>query len=122
MDNLVLPATKWYLSPNFNINGGLYSFLIKAFFNAEGKVFNLGSPEVISLEKLAQLICEIVPTAKYELVPFPQDRKKIDIGDYYADTTLIHKELGWEPSVSLTEGITKTLNFYRENESQYWDM
>ena len=90
--------------------------------NAEGKVFNLGSPEVISLEKLAQLICEIVPTAKYELVPFPQDRKKIDIGDYYADTTLIHKELGWEPSVSLTEGITKTLNFYRENESQYWDM
>ena len=90
--------------------------------NAEGKVFNLGSPEVISLEKLAQLICEIVPTAKYELVPFPQDRKKIDIGDYYADTTLIHKELGWEPSMSLTEGITKTLNFYRENESQYWDM
>ena len=89
--------------------------------NAEGKVFNLGSPEVISLEKLAQLICEIEPSAKYELVPFPEDRKKIDIGDYYADTTLIHKELGWEPSVSLTEGITETLNFYRENSSQFWD-
>jgi nucleoside-diphosphate-sugar epimerase len=89
--------------------------------NAEGKVFNLGSSEVISLEKLAQLICEIEPTARYELVPFPEDRKKIDIGDYYADTTLIHKELGWEPSVSLTEGITETLNFYRENSSEYWD-
>jgi dTDP-glucose 4,6-dehydratase/UDP-glucose 4-epimerase len=89
--------------------------------NAEGKVFNLGSPEVISLEKLAQLICELEPSAKYELVPFPEDRKKIDIGDYYADTTLIHKELGWEPSVLLTEGITETLNFYRENASQYWD-
>jgi nucleoside-diphosphate-sugar epimerase len=89
--------------------------------NAEGKVFNLGSTEVISLERLAQLICEIEPTARYELVPFPEDRKKIDIGDYYADTTLIHKELGWEPSVSLTEGITETLNFYRENSSEYWD-
>jgi UDP-glucose 4-epimerase len=89
--------------------------------NAEGKVFNLGSTEVISLEKLAQLICEIEPTARYELVPFPEDRKKIDIGDYYADTTLINKELGWEPSVSLIEGITKTLNFYRENSSEYWD-
>jgi UDP-glucose 4-epimerase len=89
--------------------------------NAEGKVFNLGSREVISLEKLAQLICEIEPQARYELVPFPEDRKKIDIGDYYADTTLINKELGWEPSVSLVEGITETLNFYRENSSEYWD-
>jgi UDP-glucose 4-epimerase len=89
--------------------------------NAEGKVFNLGSPDVISLEKLAHLICEIEPEAQYELVPFPEDRKKIDIGDYYADTSLIHNELGWQPSVSLTEGITKTLNFYRENASQYWD-
>ncbi len=89
--------------------------------NDEGKVFNLGSREVISLEKLAQLICEIEPGARYELVPFPEDRKKIDIGDYYADTTMIHKELGWEPSVSLVEGITKTLNFYRENSSEYWD-
>ena len=32
---------------------------------------------------------------------FPPDRKRIDIGDYYADDRLIRQTLGWEPRVSL---------------------
>lgn len=87
---------------------------------AEGRVFNLGSEEVTSLEKLAQLICEIEPSAHYELIPFPVERKKIDIGDYYADTTLVQKELGWKPQVNLREGLSFTLNYYRENSAEYW--
>ncbi len=89
--------------------------------NAAGRVFNLGNSEVVSLEQLAQLICEVVLGAQYELVPFPVERKKIDIGDYYADTTLIEKELGWKPRVSLAEGIKRTIDFYRNNSTQYWN-
>ena len=89
--------------------------------NAAGKVFNLGNSEVVSLEQLAQLICEAVPGAQYELVPFPVERKKIDIGDYYADTTLIEQELGWKPKVPLAEGIKRTIDFYRNNSTHYWN-
>lgn len=89
--------------------------------NAEGKVFNLGSSEVVSLEKLAQLICDSVPGARYELVPFPIERKKIDIGDYYADTTLIERELGWKPEISLAEGIGRTIDYYKRNFTHYWN-
>ena len=88
---------------------------------AEGKVFNLGSSEVTSLENLAKLMCTAIPGARYELVPFPVERKKIDIGDYYADTSMIERELGWKPTVSLAEGIENTLAFYRKNSAEYWN-
>lgn len=87
---------------------------------AEGRVFNLGSDEVVSLQALAQLITEIEPQSEYELIPFPADRAKIDIGDYFADTSLIKKELGWEPQVELRDGLTRTLNYYREFGQHYW--
>lgn len=87
---------------------------------AEGQVFNLGSDEVVSLEALAQLITEIEPHAHYELIPFPADRAKIDIGDYFADTSLIKSELGWEPKVGLYDGLTQTLDYYREFGQHYW--
>ena len=49
-----------------------------------GKVYNLGSDEVVSLRELADLLVELRRGRSYELVPFPPERKAIDIGDYYA--------------------------------------
>ena len=44
---------------------------------------------------------------------FHPDRKAIDIGDFYADFSRIRRELGWEPQVSLREGLSKSLAFSR---------
>jgi nucleoside-diphosphate-sugar epimerase len=54
-------------------------------------------------------------------VPFPPDRKAIDIGDYYADYRVIRSTLGWAPKVSLQEGLARTLTFYKQNHRHYWD-
>ncbi len=62
---------------------------------AWGKVFNLGSREVVNLRDLAQMLISIGHKGSLELVPFPPERKIIDIGDYYSDYSLIEKELGW---------------------------
>ena len=43
------------------------------------------------------------------MVPFPEDRKAIDIGDFYADYSAIESELGWSPAVGLEEGLARTL-------------
>ena len=88
---------------------------------AEGQIYNLGGLEPISLLALAQLLLDINPKAKpFEMTPFPSDRKRIDIGDYYGDYSKIAAELGWEPKVSLREGLSRTVNFYRAHKAHYW--
>jgi UDP-glucose 4-epimerase len=52
---------------------------------ARGRVLNLGSPEVISLRDVAALLVDVQGSGRCRLVPFPPDRKPIDIGDYYGD-------------------------------------
>jgi len=85
-----------------------------------GKVFNLGSAEVVDLKTVAEMMLRLRPGAKYELVPFPTDRKAIDIGDYYSDFSLITKELGWAPKIDLLSGLQKTVAYYAAHRTHYW--
>ena len=87
---------------------------------ADGQVFNLGHREHVNLKELASLLVRINAGGRYDLIPFPEDRKTIDIGDYYADFGKIENILGWSPQVKLEEGLTRTLKFYRENQAHYW--
>jgi UDP-glucose 4-epimerase len=86
---------------------------------ANGAVFNLGGDCVISLGDLARLLVKVNGTGEYVIRAFPDDRKKIDIGDYYSDYSLIRRSLGWEPKVGLEEGLRRTIEFYRKNLPHY---
>jgi UDP-glucose 4-epimerase len=87
---------------------------------ARGQIFNLGSDETINLRSLAALLVEVHGSGTYDCVPFPPDRKVIDIGDYYGDYRLIRGRLGWYPHISLREGLRRTLDFYAANREYYW--
>jgi len=86
-----------------------------------GKVYNLGSPEVIGLKALAELIVDLGYGGTFKLIPFPPERKAIDIGDYYSDFNLIAQELGWKPKIAFEEGLRRTVEFYSKNSSEYWE-
>jgi UDP-glucose 4-epimerase len=88
---------------------------------ALGSVYNLGSREVVSLRELAELVVNAKGEGAYRLVPFPRDRKVIDIGDYFADFSKIEHDLAWEPRIGLREGIAASLDYYREHGAEYWD-
>lgn len=88
---------------------------------ANGKVYNLGSNEVVGLKALAEMMVDLGYGGAFELVPFPPERKAIDIGDYYGDFSLITNELSWKPRVSLREGLKLSLAYYQENHRHYWD-
>lgn len=88
---------------------------------ALGQIYNLGSKEIVSLEALAKLIVRLHGGGSYELVPFPPDRKAIDIGDYYGDTTKIGDELGWLPKIGLETGLARSLRYYAEHSAHYWE-
>ncbi len=87
---------------------------------ANGKVYNLGSNEVVGLKVLAESVVNLGQDGAYELVPFPPERKAIDIGDYYSDFSLISQELGWHPKVELSEGLRRTVAYYQAHKQHYW--
>lgn len=86
---------------------------------ARGRVFNLGGSDVVTLRELADLLIKVNGGGAYRIREFPEDRKKIDIGDYYSDDRLIRETLGWGPAVPLEEGFRRTLAFYREHGAHY---
>jgi UDP-glucose 4-epimerase len=88
---------------------------------ANGKVFNLGSNEVIGLKALAEMMVSLGYGGAFELIDFPPERKVIDIGDYYSDFSLITNELGWKPNVNLKEGLIRSIDYYQKNQQHYWD-
>lgn len=88
---------------------------------AIGKVYNLGSEEVISLKDLAAMLTSRIAPGTFELVPFPPERKAIDIGDYYSDFSLIRNDLGWKPTVNLEAGLARTVEYFAKNREHYWE-
>ncbi len=96
------------------------AFLLAALNQkADGKVFNIGGQDVISLRKLAGLLVRLYGSGEYAIKSFPADRRAIDIGDYYADFNLIRRNLGWKPSATLKTGLERTLSFFKEHIHHY---
>lgn len=108
---------------DFNFVTDVVDALLRAAASdaANGQVFNLGHNEHVSLKDLAALLVKLDGGGSYELIPFPDDRKAIDIGDYYADFRKIDKSLGWQPGVALEQGLRETLEYYRANHAHYWE-
>ncbi len=102
------------------VDDAVDAFLLAALSDsANGQIFNLGGDQVIKLKDLAALLVKANGGGEYITRTFPADRKRIDIGDYYADYTLIRSVLGWQPKVSLEEGLARSLAYYREHLDQY---
>jgi UDP-glucose 4-epimerase len=86
---------------------------------AEGAVFNLGGPPPVTLKELAELLIACNGGGEFCVKAFPADRKKIDIGDFYADWSLIRSSLGWRPRTSLRSALVRTLEYYRKELPHY---
>jgi UDP-glucose 4-epimerase len=87
--------------------------------SAPGKTYNLGGGTPITLLDLARLMISISGQGSYRFAPFPEEKQKIDIGDYFGSFARIHDELGWSPQVSLEDGIRRTLEFFTQRRSVY---
>jgi len=101
------------------VDDAVSALLLATHKDAAGKVFNLGGDPTVSLNELAEMLVDVAGEGWFEQKTFPADRKRIDIGNYYADDTLIRNTLGWQPTVSLKEGLKQTVAYYRENLAHY---
>lgn len=88
---------------------------------ANGEIFNLGADDPISLKDTAEQLTQVHGGGSYEIVPFPEERKVIDIGDYYGNYDKISNILGWKPKTSLADGLRTTLKFHERFSKHYWE-
>jgi UDP-glucose 4-epimerase len=102
------------------VDDAVEAFLLAAAQPAAvGEVFNLGGPPRVTLQELAELLVAVNRGGSFVVRAFPADRKKIDIGDYYADDRLIRKKLGWRPRTDLRTALARTVAYYRRELRHY---
>ena len=87
--------------------------------NAVGKVYNLGAPDPLCLEDTAKIMCQAIECSDYQMIPFPEDRKAIDVGDFICDYSAFRDQFGWEPKVNFEDGIQLSLEYFRSEIEHY---
>ena len=102
------------------VDDAVEAFLLAAAHpRSVGAVYNLGGTAPISLQDLARVVIQAARKGEFTVKEFPADRKKIEIGNFYADWRLIASEIGWHPRVGIEQAITKTIGFYRKELDRY---
>jgi len=86
------------------------------------ETYNIGGFNEWKNIDLVKLLCQqmdiklgIIEGSSEKLITFVKDRPGHDLR-YAIDATKINKELGWEPSVTFKEGLSKTIDWYLSNE------
>jgi len=81
---------------------------------ARGKTYNIGDGEGTSLLELAELAIAAAGRGEIVRVPWPEEYRAVETGDYLSDIALACKELGWSPDTGIREGVTRTVAFYKQ--------
>jgi UDP-glucose 4-epimerase len=98
---------------------------VEAFLRAgatdgvNGEVFNVGGDEHYAHRDLVELLVRTAGSGRYRFVEWPAEKKVIDIGSFYADSTLFKTRTGWQPRVGLAEGLRRTIDYYRPRMAHY---
>jgi UDP-glucose 4-epimerase len=88
---------------------------------AYGGIFNVGSSKPISFVDVVKEVIVASGSGCYEFAPFTAERKALEPGDYWSDISKIRSVMGWEPKVSLKEGLQQTIAYYRTYRDYYWN-
>jgi UDP-glucose 4-epimerase len=86
-----------------------------------GGAFNVGGDQPIDHRHLTTLLVSVAGSGRVQYVDWPPEKKAIDIGSFYADSTRFRRLTGWAPAVPLDEGLRRTVAFCREHFARYVD-
>lgn len=87
---------------------------------AEGQVINVGSDIPSTFRELAETLVRVAGSGRWEFHPFSDERSAQEPGDFYSDINKISTLTGWRPTISLEEGLRRTVDYYRQYKQYYW--
>lgn len=85
------------------------------------RTYNVGGPEPLAIRRIAEIAAGMAGGIRILYRPFPEERKGIDIGSYYSDSSRIERELGWKAQVRFEDGLARTLAYYQNRLGHYLD-
>jgi NAD dependent epimerase/dehydratase len=86
----------------------------------EGEVFNLGTGSEVTILDLAEkIIAQVGGEVDIEVDPQRLRPDRSEVQRLMADSTKARRVLGWEPKVTLNEGLKQTIEWIRENIGKY---
>ena len=85
-----------------------------------GEAFNLGSGKARTLKEATEMVIRYSGSGSLQLSPWPEDRKAIETGDYFADYSKFTQATGWKPRVEMEQGLEKTVAYYKRHKEHYW--
>lgn len=94
--------------------------LAAATDKTNGEVYNIGTGMPVSVLETMKAIIKAAGKGSYSLINFPEDKKKIEVGDYFTDHSKFTGVTGWAPRVGFEDGLKKTVRYYEENRKEYW--
>jgi UDP-glucose 4-epimerase len=86
----------------------------------KGDYFNLGGERAVALEEFVKLLIKATGRGSYRIVPFPPDKKAIDIGSVYSSAAKFNFATGWRARVPIEDGLVRTVEYYQRYRSHYW--
>ncbi|MDO8506984.1 MAG: SDR family oxidoreductase [bacterium] len=99
---------------SFQYIDDLVEVMVRMMNNEKGFTgpVNTGNPNEFTIKELAEKVLKMLPESKSKIIykELPQDDPK----QRQPDITLAKKELGWEPTIQLEEGLLKTIPYFRE--------
>jgi len=87
---------------------------------AVGEIVNVGNDRASTFLEVAEMLRALVPGASIEFTDFTPERRAQEPGDFLSDISKIRRLLSWEPKVDLKEGLSRTIQFYRERRGDYF--
>lgn len=84
-----------------------------------GFALNVGGEAPYTLNALAEALIRANGGGSFERREFPEDRKRIDIGDFVTDDRRFRQLTGWAPKIGLDDGLARSLAYYRRHLASY---
>jgi UDP-glucose 4-epimerase len=88
--------------------------LAAAAEDSGGKIYNIGEGKSVSLLELAEMAISAAGGGKIVRVPWPEEYRVIETGDYRSDISLAAHELSWFPATDIRDGIARTVDYYKQ--------
>jgi len=115
LKNIKFPTSEGSQSRNFLFVDDFVEAVMKCIKNdvSRGQIFNVGSNKSIKLRKVITQIQKVVKSGypEWGKIKLRED----EIFNLYPNIQKIKKKLNWEPKVNFTNGLIRTINYYKKN-------